>query len=92
MTYTSQHEVNLMKQKNIVPISKLKATLSAVLAEVRRGVQYTVLDRTTPIALLSALQGSGLVISRPAKRKFRAPPPSTIEFAGDPLEHLMKHK
>ena len=69
-----------------ITIARLKATLSAELRRVRAGEPVTVLDRTTPVALLVPVPDAVRVV-RAAKTPYayRKLPPLT---ARDPLPHL----
>ena len=69
-----------------ITIARLKATLSAELRRVRAGEPVTVLDRTTPVALLVPVPDAVRVV-RAAKTPYvyRNLPPLT---ARDPLPHL----
>lgn len=71
-----------------ITIARLKATLSAELRRVRAGEPVTVLDRTTPVALLVPVPVADAVrVVRAAKTPYvyRNLPPLT---ARDPLQHL----
>ena len=69
-----------------IAIARLKATLSAELKRVRAGESIVVLDRTTPVALLSPLP-EAVRVSRTAKGpyKYRKLAPLTSR---DPSEYL----
>lgn len=69
-----------------ITIAKLKATLSAELRRVRRGEPVSVLDRTTPVAVLAPVPGPVRVV-RPAATPYayRRLAPLTPH---DPLRHL----
>ena len=69
-----------------ITIARLKATLSAELRRVRAGESVTVLDRTTPVAILTPLPESVRVV-RAAKTayRYRPLPPLTER---DPLPYL----
>ena len=69
-----------------IAIARLKATLSAELRRVRQGESVTVLDRTTPVAVLAPVPEAVRVV-QPAARPYayRRLPPLTSR---DPLPHL----
>ena len=69
-----------------ITIAKLKATLSAELRRVRAGERVTVLDRTTPVAVLAPVPVAVRVV-RPAKAPcaYRTLTPL---MARDPLPYL----
>ena len=69
-----------------ITIAKLKATLSAELRRVRAGESVTVLDRTTPIAILSPIPDAIRVAS--AARKPYVYRQLTRLTSRDPLEYL----
>ncbi len=71
---------------HFVTIAKLKATLSAELRRVRAGEPVTVLDRTTPVALLAPVPEAVRVI-RAAKAPY-AYRTLTPLMARDPLPYL----
>jgi len=69
-----------------ITIARLKATLSAELRRVRAGESVTVLDRTTPVAVLSPIPDAVRVVK--ATREpytYRQLTPLTSR---DPLEYL----
>ena len=69
-----------------ITIAKLKATLSAELRRVREGQSITVLDRTTPVAVLAPVPEAVRVVQAAATRyAYRRLPPLTSR---DPLRHL----
>ena len=69
-----------------ITIARLKATLSAELRRVRAGEPITVLDRTTPVALLSPLpQAVRVVRAAQAPYAYRTLPPL---MTSDPLPYL----
>ena len=69
-----------------VTIAKLKATLSAELRRVRAGEPVTVLDRTTPVALLAPVpQAVRVVRAAQAPYAYRTLTPL---MARDPLPYL----
>ena len=69
-----------------VTIARLKATLSAELRRVRAGEPITVLDRTTPVALLSPVpQAVRVVRAAQAPYDYRTLTPL---MASDPLPYL----
>ena len=69
-----------------IAIAKLKATLSAELRRVRAGESITVLDRTTPVAVLSPIPKPIRVLNPSGKRYlFRKLTPLTTR---DPLDYL----
>ena len=69
-----------------VAIAKLKATLSAELKRVRAGESVTVLDRTTPVALLSPIPEAIRVAQAAGEPyAYRQLTPLTSR---DPLEYL----
>ena len=69
-----------------IAIARLKATLSAELRRVRQGESVTVLDRTTPVAVLAPVPEAVRVV-RAAARPYacRRLPALTSR---DPLPHL----
>ena len=69
-----------------ITIAKLKATLSAELRRVRAGEPVTVLDRTTPVALLVPVADAVRVVrAAEAPYAYRKLQPLT---ARDPLPYL----
>ena len=69
-----------------ITIAKLKATLSAELRRVRAGEPVTVLDRTTPVALLVPVPDAVRVVrAAEAPYAYRKLQPLT---ARDPLPYL----
>lgn len=73
-----------------VTISKLKATLCAELKRVRAGESVTVLDRTTPVAVLSPMPKNVRVIRKRAiSYAYRELAPLTSK---DPLEYLDRER
>ena len=69
-----------------ITIAKLKATLIAELRRVRAGEPITVLDRTTPVALLAPVPAAVRVV-RAAKAPY-AYRTLTPLLARDPLPYL----
>jgi antitoxin (DNA-binding transcriptional repressor) of toxin-antitoxin stability system len=69
-----------------VTIAKLKATLSAELRRVRAGESVTVLDRTTPVALLAPVPEAVRVVRAPqTPYAYRTLTPLIVR---DPLPYL----
>ena len=69
-----------------ITIAKLKATLSAELRRVRAGEPITVLDRTTPVALLAPVAAAVRVVrAATAPYAYRTLTPL---LARDPLPYL----
>ena len=69
-----------------ITIARLKATLSAELRRVRAGERVTVLDRTTPVALLIPVPDAVRVVrAADAPYAYRKLQPLTTR---DPLRHL----
>ena len=69
-----------------ITIAKLKATLSAELRRVREGESVTVLDRTTPVAVLAPVpQAIRVVQAAAAPYAYRRLPPLTSR---DPMRLL----
>ena len=69
-----------------VTIAKLKATLSAELRRVREGESVTVLDRTTPVAVLAPVPEAVRVVQAAARPyAYRRLSPLTSR---DPLQYL----
>ena len=69
-----------------ITIAKLKATLSAELRRVRAGESVTVLDRTTPVAVLAPVPEAVRVVQPAATPyAYRRLPPLTSR---DPSQHL----
>jgi len=69
-----------------ITIARLKATLSAELRRVREGESITVLDRTTPVALLSPIPDA-IRVARAAREPYlylELTPLSSL----DPLQYL----
>jgi len=71
--------------KHTVGIAELKSRLSEYLRRVRRGAQFTVLDRDTPVARLEPVEpaATALTVRRPlpdapAPREVRFPPPLKV--------------
>ena len=69
-----------------VTIARLKATLSAELRRVRAGEQVTVLDRTTPVALLAPVPQAVRVV-RAAQAPYACRTLTPL-MARDPLPYL----
>lgn len=73
-----------------ISIAKLKATLSAELKKVRAGETVTVLDRTTPIAVITPLPDATKIVRAAGKPYvFRQLSPLTSR---DPLDYLEKER
>lgn len=69
-----------------VAIARLKATLSAELKRVRTGESVTVLDRTTPVAVLVPVPEAVRVVQAAARPyAYRRLSPLTTH---DPMRHL----
>lgn len=69
-----------------ITIARLKATLSAELRRVRAGESVTVLDRTTPVAVLSPIPDAVRVVQpAAAPYVYRQLTPLTSR---DPMEYL----
>ncbi len=69
-----------------IAIARLKATLSAELRRVRQGESVTVLDRTTPVAVLAPVPEAVRVVQAAARPyAYRRLSPLT---SLDPLRHL----
>lgn len=77
---------------NTINISSLKAHLSSVLDRVRRGMEVVILDRHTAIARIVGMPDSKLIVSSPAKNKFRIPSTKGLKLAIDPLDTLMEER
>ena len=81
-----------------VRIGELKARLSEYLRGVRRGRSLTVLDRNTPIAVISPYRGNGggaLVVRTPAPgtpRLPRVPLPQPLSVSMDVVELLLEER
>jgi prevent-host-death family protein len=81
-----------------VRIGELKARLSEYLRGVRRGRSLTVLDRNTPIAVISPFPGNGggaLVVRSPtpeAPRLPRVPLPPPLAVSIDAVELLLEER
>ena len=69
-----------------ITIARLKATLSAELRRVRAGEPVTVLDRTTPVALLVPVPDAVRVV-RAAAGPYAYRPLQPL-MTHDPLRHL----
>lgn len=69
-----------------ITIARLKATLSAELRRVRSGESVTVLDRTTPVAVLSPIPGAVRVM-QPAAAPYLYRPLTPLTTR-DPMEYL----
>ena len=69
-----------------ITIARLKATLSAELRRVRAGERVTVLDRTTPVALLVPIPDAVRVV-RAAEGPYAYRQLQPL-MARDPLRHL----
>ena len=67
-----------------ITIARLKATLSAELRRVREGESITVLDRTTPVALLSPIPDAIRVARAAHELYLELTPLSSL----DPLQYL----
>lgn len=69
-----------------ITIARLKATLSAELRRVRSGESVTVLDRTTPVAVLTPIPDAVRVVQPAAEPYvYRQLKPLTSR---DPMEYL----
>ena len=69
-----------------IAIARLKATLSAELKRVRKGESITVLDRTTPVAVLAPVPEALHVVQAAARPyAYRRLSPLTTH---DPIRHL----
>lgn len=76
-----------------INVSRLKAHLSAVLAKVRAGHEYTVLDRRTPIAVIKSLSGAAdFVPSQQALVPFELPKAVIKRVLPDPLDALLEDR
>jgi prevent-host-death family protein len=80
-----------------VKITQLKARLGEYLRAVRRGVQYTVMDRETPVARLVpyAPEGEPLRVRKPLRRFSsiqRVPLPSPLRIDGDAVALLLEER
>lgn len=76
-----------------INVSNLKAHLSAVLAKIRLGHEYTVLDRHTPIAIIKSLSASNnFTPSQQALVPFELPKSPINRILPDPLEDLLEDR
>ena len=69
-----------------ITIAKLKATLSAELRRVRAGESITVLDRTTPVAVLSPIPDA-VRVAQAVREPYRYRQLTSLT-SRDPLEYL----
>ena len=69
-----------------IAIAKLKATLSAELRRVRAGESVTVLDRTTPVAVITPIP-EAVRVTRKAEGRYRYRELTPL-MSHDPLVHL----
>lgn len=74
-----------------IKISDLKAKLSAVLAMVRKGESFRVLDRDKPTAMINPLSTSPFEIVS-AKSKFKLPISRNVTCTVDPVEILIEER
>ena len=76
-----------------INISILKSKISEILRHVKAGVDYSILERTTPVAVLTkAADEHSMSVAQLPKNAFGAPKGLSIKTTIDPVSLLLEDR